>query len=343
MEEPKEVGFSYCAEEYKCTELAGVRMIDYYNDIPLMVEARQRAAKLIAEALDVDPPPPGLDRGHVKCPEYMGCEVYYGDDDEPFVKSPVLADISEVRTFTMPDPPDNPVARDALDKARQFYELTGSKSSIGIFEGPFTTAAFMRGQMEFMTDWIENPSLCEELLALVTDAIVAWKRYHDAEMGIGQEEAVVLVDDSITLISPGDFERGVLPCLIRWFEAFPSNQRTFHCCGDITHHMTALAKLDLAHYAAMGEMVDAMAAKEAFTDCYISQLFDFRVLRDQGREEILAYTRDLMERSYRGGNYGLVVEGIRGVPLAKARIVRDAVAEFNGGKLPDIANALYQR
>ena len=340
MREVREVGFSYSAEEYKCTELAGVRMIDYYNDVKLMVDARQKAAALISEALDIPPPEPALDRGHVRCPEYMGCQMFYPDDDEPFVQAPVLASISDVKGLRLPDPPDHPIACKTLEKAREFFELTGTKSSIGIFEGPFTTAAFMRGQTAFMTDWTESPSLCEELMRITNDTIIAWKKWHDAEMGIGPEDATALVDDSITLISPGDFEKLVLPQLLRWFDAFPSGQRIFHCCGDITRHMPALAKMDLSQYALMGEMVDAMEAKKAFKNCYISQLYDFRVLRDCGEEDVLLYTNDLMERSYRGGNYGIVVEGIRGVPLAKARIVRDAVAEFNGGNLPGIPTQL---
>ena len=334
MKELKEVGFSYSAEEYKFTELSGVKMIDFYNNIELMVEVQKKVNKIISDALDI--PPQGLifARGHVKCPEYMGCEMYYPDDDEPFVKRNVLNDIHEVKTWRILDPSDNPIGQDHLKKTKQFYEITGIKISIGGFEGPFTTAAFMRGQTEFMMDWVDNPSLCEKLVGIVTDAIIDWKRWHDAEMRIGPEPAATLVDDSIPLISPRDFEEMVLPHLIRWFEAFPYPERHFHCCGDITRHMGALSKLNLTHYDLMGEMVDVVEAKKAFKKAYISQLFDFRLLRDGTEKDILDYTHNVMESSSIGGNFGIVVEGIRGVPLRKARIVRDTVAKFNGGKLP---------
>jgi hypothetical protein len=176
--------------------------------------------------------------------------------------------------------------------------------------------------------------LCEKLVGLVTDAIIAWKKYHDAEMGLPPEPSTSLVDDSICLISPGDLEQMVLPHLLRWFQAFPASERHFHCCGDITEHMSALSKLGLTHYDAMGEMVDVSKAKQALEGAYISQLFDFRVLRDASDADILAYTMDMLERGHVGGNYGLVVEGGRRSSLAKARIVKDAVQKSNGGVLP---------
>ncbi len=328
------VGFAYFAEEYKFTELTGVKMRDYYNDTSLMVATQRRANKIISEALDVPPQDVFYTRGHVKCPEYMGCEVFWPEDDEPFVRSPVLKEIGDVDSFVCPDPSDNPVARDSLRRAREFYDLTGAKPSIGPFEGPFTTAAFMRGQTEFMTDWVDRPSLCEKLIGLVTDAVIAWKKWHDAEMGLAPQASTDLVDDSICLISPGDFEEMVLPHLVRWFEAFPAPEKHFHCCGDITAHMSALSKLRLTHYDGMGEMVDVPQAKQAFKGAYISRLFDFRILRDGSDDDILAYTMDTLERAHVGGDFGILVEGGRRASLGKARTVKDAVQEFNGGVLP---------
>ena len=91
--------------------------------------------------------------------------------------------------------------------------------------------------------------------------------------------------------------------------------------------MEAISQLDLTHYALMGEMVDIREAAKAFDGTSISQLFDFRLLRDGSPEQIILRTKEMMERADLVDNYCIAVEGQQGVPLEKARLVRDAVLE----------------
>lgn len=327
------IKFNYLAEELKITELTGIKVSEFYNDIDLMVTAQKKAQEIISNTLDIEPAKPLFCKGHVKASEVMGCEIFQPEDNEPFVKKGVISDISQVKDFQPVPPQDNPVVLDLLQKAKCFYELTGIKDTI-MFEGPFTVSCFLRGQTEFMLDLLDNMDICGELIRKVTEAAIEWKKFHDEQMGIVNSEATALVDDSIVNISPKLFERVVLPWLLKWYESFPSLKRHFHCCGNITNFLKGLSRLKLTQYDMFGEMVDTLLMKKYFPNAFISKLVDFRVVRDGNKKMIREYIWRECEAGFPGNNFGLCLEGIRGVPLEKARIVRDAISDFNGGPVP---------
>lgn len=211
-EEP--VKFCYLTEELKITEIAGVKIKAFYDDINLMVLAQKKAIKIISDFLEIEPAELLFCKGYIKASEVLGCEISQPQDNEPFVRRGKIADISDVKKFNVVSPDQNPVVLDMLEKAKKFYELTGIKDTI-MFEGPFTVSCFLRGQTQFMIDLVENPGLCEELIIKVTDTAIEWKKFHNSEMGITGAETIGLVDDSIVNINPELFEKIVLPQLLR--------------------------------------------------------------------------------------------------------------------------------
>jgi len=327
------VKFCYLTEELKITEIAGVKVRDFYNDIDLMVSAQKKAIKIVSDYLEIEPAELLFCKGHVKASEVMGCEMFQPEDNEPFVRSGKINDISEVRDFKVLPPEQNPVVLDMLEKSKKFYLLTGIKDTI-MFEGPFTVSCFLRGQTPFMIDLMENPGLCEELIIRVTDTVIEWKKFHDREMGITDVETTGLVDDSIINIKPELFEKIVLPQLLRWYDVFPAPKRHFHCCGNITNFLRLLSRLNLVQYDMFGEMIDTQEMKKYFPGAFVSKLVDFRIVRDSGPKAIREHILKECDAGAPGGNFGLCLEGIRGIPLEKVRIVRDAIAHFNDGPVP---------
>jgi uroporphyrinogen-III decarboxylase len=330
-EEP--VKFCYLTEELKITEIAGITVSDFYNDIELMVSAQKKAIKTVSEYLEIEPAGLLFCKGHVKTSEVMGCEIFQPKDNEPFVRKGIINHVSEVKNFKALPPEQNPIVLGMLEKSKKFNILTGIRDTI-MFEGPFTVSCFLRGQTQFMIDLLENPGLCEELIIKVTDAAIEWKKFHDREMGITDAEATGLVDDSIVNISPDLFEKIVLPQLMRWYEVFPAPKRHFHCCGNITNFMGLLSRLNLAQYDMFYEMIDARVMKKNFPGAFVSKLVDFRIVRDRDPKTIRGHILKECEAGAQGGNFGLCLEGIRGIGLEKVRIVRDAVAHYNGGTVP---------
>ncbi len=331
---PKElVRFWYLMDELKITEIAGVKVSDFYNDIKLMVSAQKKVIKSVSDYLEIEPSELLFCKGHIKSSEVLGCEIFQPFDNEPFIRKGIINDISEVRDFKPIPPQRNPVVLDMLEKSKKFHQLTGIKDTI-MFEGPFTVACFLRGQSSFMIDLMENPGLCEELLIKVTDAVIEWKKFHDSQMGITDVETTVLIDDSIVNINPVLFEKIVLPQLLRWYNTFPAPRRHFHCCGNITNFLKPLSRMNLAQYDLFSEKIDTLKMKKYFPGAFVSKLVDFRIVRDLEPKAIREYILKECEAGAPGGNFGLCLEGMRGTGLEKVRIVRDAVAHFNGGPVP---------
>ena len=149
-------------------------------------------------------------------------------------------------------------------------------------------------------------------------------------------ETTGLIDDSIMNIDPILFEKIVLPHLIRYYEAFPSPKRAFHCCGNINNFLEAISKMDLTNYDLMGENVDIKRARAFLKDTFITQIVDFRILRDGSEDKIKNYIKSLLEKISNDSNYAVVVEGQKNVALSKARVVRDTIFEWNKGKMANI-------
>lgn len=323
------VEFVYALSESKITELAGVRLLDYYRDLELMVEAQRVAAGQVLAVLGLDVGGPYHSVGHVKGPEYLGARIHWPDDDEPMVAEPALAGVEEIRAFRLPDPPDHPVARDYLAQARRFYELTGRKSGIN-WEGAVSAASLALGAEQFYYLAVDEPELCERLLTTVTDGIIAWRRWHDAELGIDPPQGIGAADDMSAFLSPAMWRRFALPNLLRWYGAYPSARaRSLHICGDTGHVLDQIAELGLTSFE-LGEMIDLLQAKRALPGVKIQRLLDFRVIRDNSPAEIRDYTLRELRLGAPGGNFVACVEGWRGTPLEKVRVVQDAVAEWNG-------------
>jgi uroporphyrinogen-III decarboxylase len=322
------VGFVYSTDESKITELAGVALREYYRDLRLMVWAQERGHESIRRELGVLRQGYVLSHGHVVDAEAMGCRVFWPEDEEPMVAAPALSAPAEISNFRPVDPPDNPVARRELSRAKAFFELTGQKTSIG-FNGPVTVASLCLGQGEFYALSALDTGLAEELARRVTAAVIAWKRYHDTEMDTRPEDGLGLADDSASFLSPPLFARLSLPYLKEWYEAFPGyDSRSLHICGDSTHFLGQLHALGLTSFD-LGEMVDLAKAKMLLPRTYIWRIADFRVIRDGDRDEIETCISTDLTAGAPGGHFGIHVEGWRGVPLWKVRIVKDLIDHYN--------------
>ena len=101
-----------------------------------------------------------------------------------------------------------------------------------------------------------------------------------------------------------------------------------HICGDTTHVLDQIRLLGLAAFD-LGEMVDLAKAKRVLEGTVISRIWDFRLVRDGTPEEIREYSLRELEIGAPGGNFTVHVEGWRGVPLSKVRIVKETVDEWN--------------
>lgn len=320
--------FMYSTDESKITELAGITLREYYSDLQAMIRAQKRANEQVERELGIRRSGHGLSRGHVIDAEVLGCAVVWPEDEEPMVAAPAIATVEDIRRFRPPDPPDNAVVLRELQRSRVFYELTGQKATVG-FNGPVTVAALCLGLDRFYTLAAMDTGLAEELVRRATDGVIAWKRYHDAEMGISAQGELGAADDSASFLSPRLAGILSLPYLAQWYGAFPGySGRDLHICGDSTHFLDRLGALHLSSFD-LGEMVDLRRARALLPGTFLWRIADFRLIRDGDAHEIEQYIREQLDLGAPGERFGIHMEGWRGVPLSKARVVKEAVERYN--------------
>ncbi len=110
-------------------------------------------------------------------------------------------------------------------------------ASFMLTDGPFTTAAALRGPANLCMDLLLDPDYAHELLDYVTDSIIArmraWRDY------LGHPPEIpdwVAADDSVEMLSTDQYREFVLPRHRRLYDMFsPDVPRGIHLCGNAQH------------------------------------------------------------------------------------------------------------
>lgn len=113
-------------------------------------------------------------------------------------------------------------------------------------DGPFTTAAALRGATNLCMDILLEPSYVHELLDFITEAIItrmkAWRREFNQPEEL---QEWLTADDSIEMLSIEQYREFVLPRHRTLYDAFcPKGKRGIHLCGN-AQHLFPLLKAEL--------------------------------------------------------------------------------------------------
>ena len=179
---------------------------------------------------------------------WLGGEVVFEDNQIPYAK-PLLNDDNKRMLFDrgIPDPFEGEWASRGL----RFSEHFERKSAEGwaffgrpveparivsfmATDGPFTTAATLRGATALCMDMLLDPGYVHELLEYLTDALIARMKAWRAFLGCPSDPAEWgTADDSVEMLSVEQYREFVLPCHHRLYEAIcPKGTRGMHLCGN---------------------------------------------------------------------------------------------------------------
>lgn len=185
---------------------------------------------------------------------WFGCEVVYPHGDLPDTL-PMFREHPE-RLYDTPLP--HPLRGHLMQRAVEFHEYFDDRSRRDTFlgrpvgrpwgptgsDGPFTVACNLRGATELCMDLMENERYARDLLAWVTDGIIArmkaWRAFTNVRPAAGGEWTW-LADDSIALLSPDQYREFVLPHHRRLQREFRGGSKLMvHLCGRAKHHFPGL-------------------------------------------------------------------------------------------------------
>lgn len=164
--------------------------------------------------------------------------------------------------------------------------------------GPFTTAAHLVGMTDFLAAAAE-PEAQEHVAALLAITTETTIRFLQAQVECLRQPAGVLVlDDTVGLLSPRLFERLAVPALNRVFDAFDGLLRLYHNdtpCPHLLRHMDAL-HFDLWHFSHKMPVADVRAA---LPDRALMGNISPLLLRDGTPDEVEQAARAIIARAGR--------------------------------------------
>jgi MtaA/CmuA family methyltransferase len=171
----------------------GAKYLDYVTDYRVLAEAQLRTA----ERFGIDFVSCISDPAR-ECAD-LGAQIRFFEDQPPaFVESEaLLADKSRLAALQVPDPLGGGRMHDRVKAAALLKERAGSEKIVeGWIEGPCCMAANLRGIHTLMLDFYDDPAFVDELLAFVTEVVIAFARaQRDAGvdvMGVGDAPASLI-------------------------------------------------------------------------------------------------------------------------------------------------------
>ncbi|HUW65696.1 MAG TPA: uroporphyrinogen decarboxylase family protein [Spirochaetia bacterium] len=188
-----------------CSRVTGVPISRFNRDAAVLGEAHVRAWERYGHDI------PLLFTTTSTVAEAMGTQLFYPEDDAPWVEKPVVEKPADVAKVRIADPWRDGRLPVYLEAARHVHNTIGDRVFVGcIFAAPFTTAAHLRGTETFIRETYKNPGLVNELLQMATASAF---NMIDALAELGVVPVIVDPVASASLISPRQFEQYALPHL----------------------------------------------------------------------------------------------------------------------------------
>jgi uroporphyrinogen-III decarboxylase len=237
-------------------------------------------------------------------PAVLGADVVFRDDQAPWPR-PVEMPDAQIMALESPDIEATSPMREFIADMdlleAEYGALLGDYDTDGILN----TALCLRGQRLFL-DFRQNPELVHHLFAVIAETqvrVASYVRGRTGSCAIATNRIVERIDArtylhsncSVQMISPGDYERFVLPYERRLAERL--QPYGIHHCGHNMHLFAGRYAQTPASLFDIGWGSDVAACREALPSCFFSlRLSPVRMLQCTP-DEIAADTETLLSRA----------------------------------------------
>jgi uroporphyrinogen decarboxylase len=228
--------------------------------------------------------------------EILGCELVWGENGPPSVKTHPLAETASVPCrCTLPEMEDGRIPM-ILRVMRRMKMAVGETTALyGLVCGPFTLASHLRGNDLFM-DMYDDEEYVHALLAYCTECCLRMASFY-MEAGM---DVIAVVDPLVSQISASHFETFLLKPFTEIFADIrgKGGLSSFFVCGDASRSIEVMCKTG-PDSISVDENVDLPAAKR-ITDRYnivISGNIPLTSVMLHGtQQDNMKYVLDLMDR-----------------------------------------------
>ncbi len=269
--------------------LTGVRQRDYNLNPAVLADTLLRAREMCGfDGIYVS-------RDNWVSHEALGGSLTFPEDDESFTRVPLLEELRDWRSLSIPDPERAPGMRTLLDAARRVMAAAGDQFYVqaNIDTGPFSLAAVLRGTQNFLMDLATADAKdLGELLAFCTDVVIT---YGKAMIATGVH-GIQYGDATASLVSPADFSKHVLPWQERSLRALGGTgcDLWVHICGKTEHVLPMMKNLPFQGFE-VDAMVDMRTARGLLGErIALKGNLDTTFLLQRSPEEVSAACRRIL-------------------------------------------------
>jgi hypothetical protein len=325
---------------------AGVTFANYYGDVKTQLRVQLDSQTWVAENVLHDAPM-GLPESFVVVPpawmdenEFYGCAVTRQEDDYSWGQPLDMGRAELLEHLRGLNVEDRIRAGTLWRQYERMRELTDGLEHLGrpvtvpappiaSTHGIFTKAVELRGGERLCLEMIDDPPFVDELLDAMTDLTIAridaWARLCGVPRGGPSPHGFSLCDDSLTLLSPAQYARFVLPRHERIYAAMTTGTRGMHLCGKVQRLFPVLHReLGITVFDGPGTQVDIVGMiRDIGERVTIQAQVSHRFLAASRHEIESAVRRVLAPAAKNGARMTLLGYAVRGAPEANLRFFYD--------------------
>lgn len=302
---------------YPAKEL-GISYRQYVTDYRLLVEADLRCCETYGIDLLCAISDPARES------EGFGADVVLPENGVPYVRTPLIAELSDIGRLKTVAPETVPRMNDRLEACRLFKERAAGQYPVcGWVEGALAEACDLRSINTVMFDLLDEPEAMTELFEICTEQAI---RFALAQVEAGAD-MIGIGDAACSLVGPSLYREFGLPYEQRIIQAIHNAgaKAKLHICGNISALLPDINRTG-ADIVDCDWMVPYKTAVEALPACSVSGNMDpvsilLEGTPDTVRNAVKACIND-------AGTRGVIAAGCE-VPVAtppeNLRAVADAI------------------
>jgi uroporphyrinogen decarboxylase len=236
--------------------------------------------------------------------EAMGCEIKFAEDIQPSIQ-PLVITLEDFDKIKIPDPASDGRMPTNIKAAKILQEKVGKMVDVSAWlAGPFSLAATVRGEENFLKDLVKRPIFAQKLLGLVNEC---QKIYGEAYLEEGIR-TLCFPDPSASssLISPRFFRTFALPYEKELFSYLKSKgaRILLHICGDTTLILEEMVKSG-ANCLSVDQPPDIGDVKERVGNkvCLHGNVSTVNTLLFGSPSDVVKEARECIMKAGHGGGY----------------------------------------
>ncbi|MDI3312036.1 MAG: uroporphyrinogen decarboxylase family protein, partial [Thermoanaerobacterium sp.] len=245
----------------------------------------------------------------------MGCEVEFLDYSPPHIRKPALDDLSQAKTFHVPDPRLAPYTSTVLDYLKyfkkhlpkQWVEKFGYLDGHVFCGGPGEITALLLGYDKFSYGMVDTPDLVHILARKVTDFL---KSYISAQLEIvGPLKRVIIWDHFPGMVSGPMYREFIHPYLKEIFNYVKEAEiRVYHNENNYPHLLGIIGEIN-ANVVHVGYRHDLIETRGILNKCVMGNLHPIKEMLEASNIEFIAKCEEIIKKIGPGGQFLMSTAG----------------------------------